>query len=716
MNTTTKKLLTALSICGLLSGVTSIASAQNYQVKWNDHRAIGNVMIAVGAASSATNPRGYLWDKTVDVSNLTAFQQRMLNFADNSIQVLKNMNAQGMITWDLEGEQAPQPITYIGDPRVLPRVAPEMDSIADAYFKKFRDAGLKVGICIRPQQIQLDSNNVPVAQNSLSTDSAIANLLIDKISYARQRWGATIFYVDSNVYGNGIALPSSIFQTVLNAFPDILLVPEQHQDIGYWAVSAPYVEPGLVGRCNTLCAFVNTPAEVKAVYPQAWSVINSANANLSGSFSQLVQGVSAGDSILFHGWYDDQPTNGQVQQIYAAATPYVPPVTEPAPTVSITSPLNGSVVSGTVAASATAGTGTTKLEFYLDGALVATDTATPYNYSWNTSQTANGSHTLMAKAYNSAGSFNTSSVSVTVNNTVTVPPSSSTFLINSGGSTYTSGTGQVWSADSNFTGGQVGTTTAAISNTPDPALYQSDRFGSFDYNMTVPNGNYTVNLKFAETYFTTAGKRVFSVAINGKTVLSNFDIVAQAGASFKAIDKPIPVSVTDGKINIHMIPITENPMLNAIQVIPQVSAFSPIRVNAGGPNYTDPMGQIWSADTGFTGGGIGSTTAAISQTNTPVLYQTERFGTQTYQFTAPNGSYNVTLKFAEAYFTQSGKRVFNVVINGQKVETNFDIFAAAGGKNVAIDKSYPVSVSNGQVTIQLLPVIENPLVNAIEIK
>jgi hypothetical protein len=307
-------------IVGLLGGTASIiVPAQSYQVKWTDHRAIGNVMVAVGSASSATNPRGYLWEKTVDTRNLTAFQQRMLGFADNSIQVLKNMNAQGMITWDLEGEQAPQPITYIGDPRVLSKVAPEMDSIADAYFKKFRDAGLKVGICIRPQQIQLDSNNVPQAQNSLSSDSAIANLLIDKISYARQRWGATIFYVDSNVYGNGIALPSSIFQTVLNAFPDILLVPEQHQDIGYWAVSAPYVEPGLVGRCNTLCAFVTTPAEVKAVYPQAWSVINASSANLNVLFSRLVRGVMGGDSMLFHGWFNNATTNGTVRQIHLAA-------------------------------------------------------------------------------------------------------------------------------------------------------------------------------------------------------------------------------------------------------------------------------------------------------------------------------------------------------------------------------------------------------------
>jgi len=48
----------------------------------------------------------------------------------------------------------------------------------------------------------------------------------------------------------------------------------------------------------------------------------------------------------------------------------------------------------------------------------------------------------------------------------------------------------------------------------------------------------------------------------------------------------------------------------------------------------------------------------------PKLYQTERYGNFTYQFTVPNGGYNVTLKFAEFYWTSAGKRIFNVAING----------------------------------------------------
>jgi len=89
----------------------------------------------------------------------------------------------------------------------------------------------------------------------------------------------------------------------------------------------------------------------------------------------------------------------------------VPPVT------SITFPVNNTTVSGTISltASSTDNVGVTKVEFYVNGALQATDTAVPYVYSWNTSSLAAGPYTLMAKAYDAAGNIGQSSnVVVTV--------------------------------------------------------------------------------------------------------------------------------------------------------------------------------------------------------------------------------------------------------------------------------------------------------------
>lgn len=147
-------------------------------------------------------------------------------------------------------------------------------------------------------------------------------------------------------------------------------------------------------------------------------------------------------------------------------------------------------------------------------------------------------------------------------------------------------------------------------------------------------------------------------------------------------------------------------------------ADNSIRVNAGGPAYTDASGHNWAADGGFNGGGTYATAAAIANTTMPVLYQTEHYGNgATLEYTAAvsNGPSTVTLKFAEIWFTAAGQRVFNIVINGTTVESNFDPFAAAGGANIAVDKTYQVTVTNGTVDIQFVPVVSNPKVSAIEI-
>jgi len=89
------------------------------------------------------------------------------------------------------------------------------------------------------------------------------------------------------------------------------------------------------------------------------------------------------------------------------------------PSTSITAPANGATVSGTVSATASASdnVGVTKVEFYLDGALKTTDTASPYSWSWDTTTAANGSHSLVSKAYDAAGNVGTSAtITVTVSN------------------------------------------------------------------------------------------------------------------------------------------------------------------------------------------------------------------------------------------------------------------------------------------------------------
>jgi hypothetical protein len=75
--------------------------------------------------------------------------------------------------------------------------------------------------------------------------------------------------------------------------------------------------------------------------------------------------------------------------------------------------------SGTISFSASASdnVGVSKVEFYVDGALKANDTASPYSASLDSTTLADGSHSLVAKAYDAAGNVGTSStVSFSVSN------------------------------------------------------------------------------------------------------------------------------------------------------------------------------------------------------------------------------------------------------------------------------------------------------------
>ena len=96
------------------------------------------------------------------------------------------------------------------------------------------------------------------------------------------------------------------------------------------------------------------------------------------------------------------------------------------PTVSITAPANGAIVSGTavaITASASDNVGVAGVQFKLDGANIGAEVTTaPYTIAWNSTMTADGAHALTAVARDAAGNTATSTaVNVTVRNDTTPP-------------------------------------------------------------------------------------------------------------------------------------------------------------------------------------------------------------------------------------------------------------------------------------------------------
>ncbi len=89
------------------------------------------------------------------------------------------------------------------------------------------------------------------------------------------------------------------------------------------------------------------------------------------------------------------------------------------PVVSFVSPKAGATVSGkkpyTIEVSAGDASGIQVVEIYVDGQLLASDTATPYTASWNLRKAGAGAHTITAKAIDNSGLSTSTSVTVNVN-------------------------------------------------------------------------------------------------------------------------------------------------------------------------------------------------------------------------------------------------------------------------------------------------------------
>jgi hypothetical protein len=110
---------------------------------------------------------------------------------------------------------------------------------------------------------------------------------------------------------------------------------------------------------------------------------------------------------------------------------------------------------------------------------------------------------------------------------------------------------------------------------------------------------------------------------------------------------------------------------------------------------------------------MGNGQCAVLSFDNPI-YKSERNGIFSYNFTVNNGSHTVTLKFAELRYRVQGRRIFNVVINGNTVISNLDLVKVAG-YGVPYDRSFTVDVTDQQIKIDFIPLVNKAKVNGIEI-
>jgi beta-galactosidase len=141
------------------------------------------------------------------------------------------------------------------------------------------------------------------------------------------------------------------------------------------------------------------------------------------------------------------------------------------------------------------------------------------------------------------------------------------------GAQFADGLGAAWVGDQSYRlggfgyeGGSAQRTGVIITGTERVPLYINYRQGLTGYRFDVPDGEYELELLFAEPKETAPGKRVFGVAVNGVSVEKRLDLAARAGRG-GAIELVVAARATGGGgVGVSFTPVVGEPILNAIHL------------------------------------------------------------------------------------------------------------------------------------------------------
>jgi hypothetical protein len=299
---------------------------------------------------------------------------------------------------------------------------------------------------------------------------------------------------------------------------------------------------------------------------------------------------------------------------------------------------------------------------------------------------------------------------------------------------YVDRDGKIWGGDRYFTGGTaVELKVPYIQGTADPTIYRTARTGEFRYDIPVKPGLYEMRLHFVETTFgpgTFNGRgessRVFSVLLADKPLLTDFDVLSDAGGNFRAytrVFKGVSAS-SDGMIHLKFLRMFDQPFINAIELVPVAGNWiDPVRIVMQENSFVDHAGRFWGSDQ-YAIGGLLATHQNPAETDSDVhLFDGERFGHFTYMIPVAPGHYTVTLHFIEDYFGTKedvwgyNGREFDVYANGLALLRNFNILAKAGKPVKPVTETFRGIEPNaaGQIVVSFVPIKNYACVSAIEV-
>ena len=261
-----------------------------------------------------------------------------------------------------------------------------------------------------------------------------------------------------------------------------------------------------------------------------------------------------------------------------------------------------------------------------------------------------------------------------------------------------------------------------IGGTEDSYLYLAGTRGISHCIFPVKPGMYELHLYFAETSDLQAASRVATFSINaGPTIV--VDVVDIAGGNGIATSLVVTGISPENDGTIHLDYISEISPLNAVEILPSTSdKLLPVRIVAASAPFTDDIGQRWLSDRYFNGGRRGLLPDKSKLQELGVFGQ-DRIGNFRYSIpVVPLEHYRVTLFFREPWFGKEnggfggpGSRIFDVSSNGSPLLKNFDIMAEGEGRPVIKTFENVQASSLGKIELSFMPVVNYPLVNAIEV-
>ena len=293
-----------------LDNIARAYAAMNPQVlNWPDRRPIAVFTVSSRNFTYPTltpvnplNPRYYRWvDPSLNIhspSGLAAFRAGLLSSGNIAINNILSANGQGLIVWDIEGQQYMQ---FVGDPRYLDL---DLLPVFDEFFHNVTSAGLRCGVTLEMRALKIGT---PGGASHGYTDDVetMVTTLKNKIDFAYKRWGCTLFYVDCNDPKDFPAL-----LRIAAEYRNILLIPE-HASSGDYRATSGYCDVSQLSVCN----------KSREIFPNGFNAISIniiANPPATALFDELVQHVSEGDVLFWPAQVGDYRM-ALVRSIYSAA-------------------------------------------------------------------------------------------------------------------------------------------------------------------------------------------------------------------------------------------------------------------------------------------------------------------------------------------------------------------------------------------------------------